>query len=305
MAQTMDLAEAARMADAAERAQAIMKSRVQEPSNPLAGFFRQPGIHITLPSRGYFNSEDDFTFTQSNELPVYPMTGKDEIILKSPDALLNGHAIIEVIKSCVPGIHNPLTLPTPDVDAVLLAIRMSTHSDDLEFTVKCPKCGETSEVSLSIAKAINSMAFLNDSYSVELGGVTAFLRPYTLQSQIQAAQVAFEEANMIRSIQATGKADVKDMESFNKSFHKVAELNRKLYVESIIHIQIPNGTTVTDKKNIREFIDNLDAKRVRAIESKLTEINQTGVNRKWPVQCSHCQHQWTNEFTFNPTDFFG
>ncbi len=301
----MDFAEAAKLAEAAEKAQSIMKSRTKEPSNPLTGFFRQPGIHITLPSQGKFNSENEFTFTETNELPVYPMTGKDEIILKSPDALLNGHAIIEVIKSCVPGIHNPLALPTPDVDAVLLAIRMSTHGDSVEFTVKCPKCSETSEVVLSITKALNSVTYLEDKYFADLGGVIASIRPYTLQSQIQAAQVAFEEANMIRAIQATGKADAKDMEGFNKSFHKVADLNRRLYTDSILFIQIPNGPTVTDKSHIREFIDNLDAKRIHGLEEVISKINQTGVKRKWPVKCSHCEHEWENEFTFNPTDFFG
>ena len=61
--------------------------------NPLAGHFRVPKLYTELPSGGKFYDSDTIDFTENDELPVFPMTAKDEIMLKNPDALLNGEAV--------------------------------------------------------------------------------------------------------------------------------------------------------------------------------------------------------------------
>jgi hypothetical protein len=35
------------------------------------------------------------------------MTAKDELMFKTPDALLNGQSTVEVVKSCIPAIQDP------------------------------------------------------------------------------------------------------------------------------------------------------------------------------------------------------
>jgi hypothetical protein len=57
-------------------------------ANPLSDYFRQPGTYITLPSNGRFY-KDKLTLSDSGELAIYPMTAKDELRLKNPDALFN------------------------------------------------------------------------------------------------------------------------------------------------------------------------------------------------------------------------
>ena len=50
-------------------------------NNPLAGHFRTPKLYTGLPSAGKFYSEDILEMPSSGELPVFPMTAKDEIML--------------------------------------------------------------------------------------------------------------------------------------------------------------------------------------------------------------------------------
>ena len=67
--------------------------------NPLLKYFRKPAIYVSLPTKGNFNPEIEQTII--DEVGVLPMTAIDEIALRNPDALLNGEAMISLMKSCV------------------------------------------------------------------------------------------------------------------------------------------------------------------------------------------------------------
>lgn len=67
--------------------------------NPLSQFFRQPKIYMTLPSKGKFYPPDALDMPENGELPVFAMTAKDELLMRTPDALMNGASTVEVIKS--------------------------------------------------------------------------------------------------------------------------------------------------------------------------------------------------------------
>ena len=73
-------------------------------TNPLAGHFRTPKLYTGLPSGGKFYGDDVLEMPTSGEVPVFPMTAKDEIMLKNPDALLNGEAVASVLMCCIPAI---------------------------------------------------------------------------------------------------------------------------------------------------------------------------------------------------------
>ena len=50
--------------------------------------------------------KDVIDMTSTTELPVSPMTAMDEIKFKTPDALMNGQGVVDVIQSCIPDIKN-------------------------------------------------------------------------------------------------------------------------------------------------------------------------------------------------------
>jgi len=67
--------------------------------NPLQQYFRQPKIWVGLPSNGVYSESGTFDGDVSN-MPIFGMTGMDEIILKTPDALITGESTIKIIQSC-------------------------------------------------------------------------------------------------------------------------------------------------------------------------------------------------------------
>ena len=58
----------------------------------LKDFYRSPKLYIQLPSGGKFYDDDVIDWPESGELPILAMTPRDELIVRNPDALLNGDA---------------------------------------------------------------------------------------------------------------------------------------------------------------------------------------------------------------------
>ena len=110
--------------------------------NPLAGYMRQPKIYIRLASGGAYWPQGSISIPENGELAVYSMTAKDELTFKTPDALMNGQAVVDVIQSCVPAIKDAWKCPNIDLDLILVAIRIATYGETMEITHRVPKIDE-------------------------------------------------------------------------------------------------------------------------------------------------------------------
>ena len=116
-----------------------------ENSNPLNKYFRQPSVYIKLPSDlGY--SKDVIDMTSTTELPVSPMTAMDEIKFKTPDALMNGQGVVDVIQSCIPNIKNAWEIVSYDLDTVFIGIRIATYGETMDITYTVPNTTEQKRI---------------------------------------------------------------------------------------------------------------------------------------------------------------
>jgi hypothetical protein len=85
-----------------------------------------PGVLVALPTKAHSIRLDQLSSPRRNEVEVLPMRAADEILMKSPDALMSGYALEKLIESCVPAIKHPKIVSTPDLDVLLLAIRVAS-----------------------------------------------------------------------------------------------------------------------------------------------------------------------------------
>ena len=67
-----------------------------ENTNPLNKYFRQASIYVALPS-GTDYPPEVVSPSKTGKIGVMPMTARDEIKFKTPDALMNGQGIVDVI----------------------------------------------------------------------------------------------------------------------------------------------------------------------------------------------------------------
>jgi len=102
-------------------------------TNPLKQYFRRPALYLKLPSGGNNYAPGVIDLPENGDIPVYPMTAIDEITARTPDALFNGTAVHDLMKSCVPAIKQPWSIYSTDLDAILIAIKAASKGSDLEI----------------------------------------------------------------------------------------------------------------------------------------------------------------------------
>lgn len=227
-------------------------------NNPLKKYFRQPKIYLRLPSQGKFYPSGSLDMPESGELPVYAMTAKDELMMKTPDALLNGEATVEVIKSCLPNIRNPWMMPSIDGDAVLIAIRLATYGEKMEISTKVPEIGDDKDFEIDLRQLLDQLiAFQFDSHIEIDDDMTIEIRPNTYKEFTENALKTFEEQRIFQLVNDDSIPDDQKLAAFSKSFKKLTNMTIDVVVNSIVSIDTPDGK-VTDKNYIREFISNAD-----------------------------------------------
>jgi hypothetical protein len=242
-------------------------------NNPLGKYYRQPQIYITLPSKGRYYSPEVFTPTENGEIPVLPMTAKDEMSFKTPDAMMNGQATVDVIKSCVPNFKDPWKMINYDTDTILLAIRIATYGETMDINYTVPVSNESKTTTLNIPSLLESLKNLDvrDDATTSTG-FKFKIDPLTYEklTRIQIAQ--FEQQKIYTNVADSGLPETEKAARFAESYKKINAVNFSLLVESIKEITTPDNVTVTDRKQIADFIDNCDAKTTADIEKKLSEL---------------------------------
>jgi len=282
-------------------------------TNPLAGHFRSPKLYTALPSLGRYYSSDVVEMPETGELPVYPMTAKDELIMKNPDALLNGEAIAQVVASCIPQIKQPRKLLSNDIDALLIAIQGATYGDDMEVSGTCDKCSEQITSVVSVEGALGTMTKLEDSYKFSTDtGLLVEIKPFSYETSVKAGVANFRSERSLQSV-AEITDEVERIHAFNSSFIELSQLNFDIMVDSVasITIQEPEGDdiVVDDVNNIREFLENCESKVGKQIEEFITEISGIGVQKNILMSCENCgteeePYEFEAQVNFNPVNFF-
>ena len=278
-----------------------------ESNNPLAQYFRTPGVHQVLPTQGRYFPEGEITLAINGEVAVLPMTAGDEIVLKNPDALLNGDALERLFKSCVPAISNPRHISVADMDVLLLAIKLASFGDSLEVNVVCPKCKNEMSVDTSIRTLLSEIKIIPAEEAVVRVSdeLIVYLQPYNFESKTILDLATFEETKIVQHLLDAELSDTDKAKIFNKSFEKIADLNLDLIAKCIVKISIP-GREVEEEDFIKEYVRNTDKNVIKLIRDQLTKLSDNGIDKEFEVTCvnEECAHEWKTPMVFDPSHFF-
>lgn len=277
----------------------------QAQSNPLAAFFRQPKIFISLPSKGEFYPEGALEKSQNGEYPVFAMTARDELLFKTPDALMNGVATREVIKSCIPSIKDPWQMPSLDVDAILSAIRIATYGEEMEVQASCPKCQHINEAVVDLRTVIDNLNRIQFNTKVEIDNtMVVHLRPMTYEEITKTALKAFEHQRIFSIINDESLPEQEKLRMFQESFVKLTDLTIDTAVNCIVKIESTSGST-DNPVFIKEFLQKADKSVFEHINDAINKSQKSGTMSTFKSVCQSCQHEWEVELTMDQSDFFG
>jgi hypothetical protein len=247
----------------------MSNNNMQQPqANPLSKYFRQPKLFASLPSNGKFYPAGTLETTETGEYPIYSMTAKDELTMKTPDALLNGQATVELIKSCVPNIKDPWNLPSIDLDALLIAIRLATYGETMTLQVKTPVTGEEKEMTVNLRDILDNFANIEFEDVVQSGEMTVFLRPLTYKEFTKSALKTFEQQRIFNIVNDEQISDEDKLQAFTNSFAKLTDLTVDMMANHISAIEI-GDTRVDNKQHIDEFMKNADKSFYSAVQEHL------------------------------------
>lgn len=307
----------------------------------LSQLYRQPALTTRLPFGKNWYKNNEIEFGLLDEISILPMTHKDEMLIHNPDALLTNNAIADIIKSCVPNIKDVKKLFMPDVEVLLLAIKIASSGNEIEVSVPCPHCiktfNETKEEDrkkliedkkifiepqtfiFDARACLDTMNIKDNEYKLELPNkVILHLKPITLEDNANYELLRFKlkttlnqliqdqiKDNKEISIDANAWQEKRDNdEEFRKTLLDLDDVATKCIASSIEYLEFKNEL-ITDNEIINEFLLNIPANYFADIRNLVGKINESALNKNYFCKCRCCNYEWEEkDIEFNYSNFF-
>lgn len=284
---------------------------VQNQHNPLASFMRQPKIYISLPSQGQYYPPGSIELNETEQLAVYSMTAKDELLLNVPDALMNGQAVVDVIQNCIPGIKDAWHVLSIDIDFILLAIRLATYGEMMTTPIKINDEVEFEyQVDLRVVMdnllsqiSWNPIVSINDE-------MTVYVKPVSYKDMTKSAIQTFETQKIVQAVNDEKLSEEQKQEIFKQSFSKLTDVTIGMISSSVFKIDTIAGST-DNSEHIREFIENADKEIFNKIQQHLDILRENNTIKPVvvPVTDDMREKGVTGDtievpLTFDPATFF-
>ena len=273
-------------------------------TNPLSGFFRQPVIHLKLPSNGRYWDNETLSLPVTGEIPIYPMTTKDEITLRTPDALLNGAGVVSVIESCCPNIIDPWKMPSIDVDAILIAIRIASYGNKMDIETKCPHCQEENTYQVDLNNVLANIKVPNYDEPAIFNGLKIKFHPQKYFSVNKTNQINFEEQRILQTVNDDTLSAEEKNTTFTEHMRRLVDLNVKIMVDSTESITTPSGQVVAEEGFIKEFYENADRNIIKTVRNWLEKAAAEAAIKPMKVSCADCNKELNVAITFDYANFF-
>ena len=274
--------------------------------NPLTKFYRVPKLYIKLPTNGVFYAKDAIQTAINGEVAIYALSAVDELLMRTPDALFNGESLLSIIRNCVPGVQDPKILVEPDINSILLAIRIASNGPMMSMDSTCPNCSHENSFELNLQNILDTQSYLDDTNELEFDEQLVIrLRPYNFEQRHLQIINEIQETQTIQQLQSNNSADVERVAEVAQLVNKMAKRTFDIVAKSITEIEIKTtGETVTDPQHISEFMQGISKFQSDLIINKIKDLNSIGINKEADLVCSSCGHQWTQPVDYDPTSFF-
>ena len=237
--------------------------------NPLISLMRQPKIYIKLPSQGKFWPEGALDMSPNGEYAVFSMTARDELLLKTPDSLLNGQAIVDVIQNCIPAIHDAWEIPNIDLDVILVALRLATYGTQMEMSIGKDELTYSLDLRTILDSLYETVVW---DEQINFGDSLAiFVKPVNYKVISQANQQNFETQKIMNLLSNSVLTEEQKISAFRDSLKKLTDLTVGIINNSVYRIESSAGTT-DDPEFISDFMNNCDKDIYDAVKNRLDEM---------------------------------
>lgn len=269
--------------------------------NPLSAYFRQPNLYITLPSRGRWWPDGSLMMPVNQELPVMSMTAGDEIILKNPDALLSGEAIVSMVQNCITNIKDAWAMPVTDLQSILIAIRISSIGELMSVQAQCPNCSEENEYEINLQTFFNDTDISKWSDPLGLNQLRFLFQPLNFKQLSNIQNQVFQNQKYLQQLKTL---ETEQQEQYSlQILNKMNQIELQSYCDNIHSIQI-GSQIVTDREHINEFVINSEKKTYNYIKQHIDQLRKLSQNDAINLCCEQCKFEFTMNFSLDYSSFF-
>lgn len=271
----------------------------------LKKYRRQPKLQVDLPSRGEYYPPNALYENQNTDIPVFSMTPNDEIAFKTPDALINGEATVATIKSCIPTIVDPWSIPTIDIDTVLVAIRIASYGGSMTVNRVCGDCGTENQYEIPLSSYLDSYLTKTFVNQLPIDNFIFHLRPLNYREFTNNQKRLLGIRRSLNTIIIN-----KDMDDEQKGkamdplYMELARAQLDSIYASIVGIEV-EGELEQNKQEIADFLENNDNKFIAAVKQQIEENFKTWSAPMHKVSCTNCEKEDEMQVTLDTSDFFG
>lgn len=273
-------------------------------NNPLRRYFRQPAIHVRLPSDGKYYPAGALDMPPNGEIPILPMTAIDEITSRTPDALFNGSAVMDIMASCVPAIKDPWVMPMTDFNTLLVSVRLASYGHEMEIGSTCPKCGHNHMLTIDLRTVLDNLRSPDYNETVVAGDLTCYFAPMTYRQVNEVSRTNFEDQKIMQSLSNSELDEEEKLSRLGDAFRKITELTVQSIAQSIATIKTTDAM-VTDKASILEFLQNCPKHVFDQIRDHTVKLREATDLTPVSVTCDNCSEQYEQTFTLDMSNFFG
>ena len=271
--------------------------------NPLKKYSQRPGTFVTLPSRGKYYPYD-VELTVDGDIEIKPMTASDELKLKNPDGLMNSESLFQVIENVVPSIKRARDIPTPDLDAIVIGLRLATYGDQMDVSITCASCNDVETYQINISSMLASMKAIDAPDQVVVGDLKVNIRPHTAETTTLVANYNVELARAALMVEQAVTRD-QDLE---KNLAKIIEKGQHMLydaaIKHVVSVETPDGDIIDSPEFILEWIKDLSAPDYRIIKDAVDNLSEERIDRNRTFKCVKCGHENKIAISFDPSTFF-
>ena len=268
--------------------------------NPLSQYFRQPKIYVSLPSQGVYNKPGALDGDLTN-MPIYGMTGMDEIIAKTPDALLSGTSTAAVIESCCPTVKDAWDLSVLDTDLIFASIKIATFGEMMNVSHTCRECSTENEYDLDLSKIVEHYSSCKYDNKAVINDLVITTRPLTYRQLTDFNMRNFGLQQKLSQAEQMAPAEQKPF--VDQLWKELAETQRELFTSSVESVETAEATVV-ERGFIAEWISNCDKTTIDAIKQNFDKNRKVWEPPTFPVMCSACDTPVKLSIELDQSNFF-
>ena len=276
-------------------------------TNTLIAAYKKPAVYVALPSMGKWYDPKP-KLSVDDELAIYPMSAKDELITKTPDALFNGEATVALIESCCPDIPNPRQMPINDLLVVLLGIRQASYGQEISVDIKCTECDHVNQMAVDSNVLLSRVTKNETDPNIRLeNGFKIKVKPYNIEdrTRLQIQQVKHQQV-VANLMQAEQSGEAGNSEQFGKAFVDIAELTVQLVSNCVLSVQTPdeNSEEVTDPSVIYEWVKTITRKDYDTIRERVESLSENNLDTEMEAKCLECGKDYKTNIELDIAAFF-